>query len=157
VAIFIEVVRLLLKTGRKKEGKRREIIERPRAAIDANKAAEPRARKLSEEMRRLISLLDLDSFLRGRESLSLAPSLFPFTSLALLSRFTGRRPPARNIPARGRYLESLGVYSFIGTIRPTRNIPPRCYVDSHERKRQFVSATPPPASSPARMPTPSEN
>lgn len=81
--IFIEVVRLLLKTGRKKEGKRREIIERPRAAIDANKAAEPRARKLSEEMRRLISLLDLDSFLRGRESLSLSLPLSSRSPLSL--------------------------------------------------------------------------
>lgn len=79
--IFIEaVVRLLLKTGRKKEGKRREIIERPRTAIDANKAAEPRAHKLSEEMRRLISLLDLDSFLRPRESLSLSLFRLPLSS-----------------------------------------------------------------------------
>lgn len=94
-AIFIG---LLLKTGRKKRGKKkREIIERPRAAIDANKAAE---HKLSEEMRRLISLLDLDSFLRP-PSLSLSLSLFRLPlSLSYLDSATGEKYTGTRLVSR---------------------------------------------------------
>lgn len=111
-------------------------------SIDANKA-DGRGRARSEEMRRVISLLDLDSFLSG-------PSL-PFTSLAPLSRFTERRRRARNIytGARSRYLESwrLFVYRYPFRAGSPSGVRARfhalTYVDSHERKRQFVSATPP--------------
>lgn len=62
--------RAAFENRKKRRGK--EIIERPRASIDANKAfgrtgrADALARTLSEEMRQVISLLDLDSFLRPR-------------------------------------------------------------------------------------------
>lgn len=99
-------------------------------------------------MRRVISLLDLDSFLQ--------PRVFRLP-LALPIKIHRAPPPARNIPARAAGILNLGVYSFIGTIRPSRSaqgslaIPPwRTYVDSHERKRQFVSATPPPLPVPLR-------
>lgn len=112
--IFIGVVVGLLSKIGKKQGKR-EIIERPRAAIDANKAlgrtgGRAGARTLSEEMRRVISLLDLDSFLR--------PRVFRLPLSLSLSRFTERRR-RREIYRRARAgILNLGVYSFIGTIRP---------------------------------------
>lgn len=81
----------------------KEIIERPRAAIDANKAlgrADALAR--SEEMRRVISLLDLDSFLRPRVSRS---------PLSLsLSRFTERR--RRREIYRAAYLGSWRLFVY---------------------------------------------
>lgn len=109
------------KQEREKKKREKEIIERPRGRARSTriKRSAGRARTLSEEMRRIISLLDLDSFLRAPESsvyLSLPYLDSPCAAAAAGGeKYTGAQPDILN----------LGVYSFIGTIRPPRSGAPR--------------------------------